>query len=104
MGGLVIDWSNTNVRQACIGAAACVLCLFFLIGCVSVTRSLVLTSAAWLSVFSFFSLISSVISLSVTHKPSASYTFGFARAPVLAVFSTTVCILIFLHFFSKIIF
>lgn len=90
MVAVTIAWSNSNVRQACFGAAVCALCIVFLIGSVSVTRSLVLTSAAWLSVFSFFSLISTVISLSVTHKPSVSYTYGFARAPVLAVFSTTV--------------
>ncbi|CAG9535764.1 unnamed protein product [Cercopithifilaria johnstoni] len=90
MVAFVIAWSNSNVRQACIGAAICSLCILFLIGSVSITRSLILTAAAWLSVFSFFSLISTVISLSVTQKPSANYTYGFARAPVLAVFATTV--------------
>ncbi|VDN02719.1 unnamed protein product [Thelazia callipaeda] len=90
MVSITIEWSNSNVRQSCFGAFVCGMCVIFLIGCVSVTRSLVLTTSAWLSVFSFFSLISTVISLSVTHRPSASYTYGFARAPVLAVFATTV--------------
>uniref|UniRef100_A0A915PLK2 Cation efflux protein transmembrane domain-containing protein n=1 Tax=Setaria digitata TaxID=48799 RepID=A0A915PLK2_9BILA len=87
---ITIAWSNSNVRQACVGAIICSLCILFLVGSVSITRSLVLTAAAWLSVFSFFSLISTVISLSVTHKPSVNYTYGFVRAPVLAVFATTV--------------
>uniref|UniRef100_A0A0R3RIP0 Kinesin-associated protein 3 n=1 Tax=Elaeophora elaphi TaxID=1147741 RepID=A0A0R3RIP0_9BILA len=90
MVAIVIAWSDSNVRQACIGAVICGLCILFLIGSVSITRSLILTAAAWLAVFSFFSLISTVISLSVTHKPSVNYTYGFARAPVLAVFATTV--------------
>ncbi|KHN74984.1 Zinc transporter 6-A [Toxocara canis] len=90
MGGISIEWSNGNVRHACLWAGVCAICTLLLLGIVSVTRSLVLTSAAWLSVFSFFSLVSTIVSLSVTHKPSASYSFGFARAPVLAVFSTTV--------------
>ncbi|KAM3722946.1 Zinc transporter 6-A [Dirofilaria immitis] len=90
MVAVVIAWSNSNVRQACIGAVICGLCILFLIGSVSITRSLILTAAAWLSVFSFFSLVSTVISLSVTQKPSINYTYGFARAPVLAVFATTV--------------
>lgn len=85
-----VAWSDANVRQACLGATVCAICIVFLIGSVSVTRSLILTSAAWLSVFSFFSLISTIISSSVTHKPSGGFTYGFARAPVLAVFSTTV--------------
>lgn len=92
MVSVVVAWSNSNVRQACIGAVICGLCLLFLIGSVSITRSLILTVAAWLSVFSFFSLVSTVISLSVTQKPSVNYTYGFARAPVLAVFATTVSI------------
>uniref|UniRef100_F1L408 Zinc transporter 6-A n=1 Tax=Ascaris suum TaxID=6253 RepID=F1L408_ASCSU len=90
MSGITIAFSDSNIRRACLWATLCAACTFLLIGIVSVTRSLVLTSAAWLSVFSFFSLVSTVVSLSVTHKPSASYSFGFARAPVLAVFSTTV--------------
>ncbi|MCP9258345.1 Zinc transporter 6-A [Dirofilaria immitis] len=72
MVAVVIAWSNSNVRQACIGAVICGLCILFLIGSVSITRSLILTAAAWLS------------------KPSINYTYGFARAPVLAVFATTV--------------
>ncbi|VDK88245.1 unnamed protein product [Litomosoides sigmodontis] len=90
MVGIVIRWSNSNIRQACVGAVICGLCILFLVGSVSITRSLILTAAAWLSVFSFFSLISTVISLSVTQNPSVNYTYGFARAPVLAVFATTV--------------
>ncbi|MFH4976957.1 hypothetical protein AB6A40_003666 [Gnathostoma spinigerum] len=83
-------WMHPDGRRACIASAVSALCTLFLIYCVSVTRSLVLTSAAWQSVFSFFSLISTIISLTVTHKASKNNSFGFIRAPVLAVFSTTV--------------
>lgn len=106
MVGIVIKWSDSNIRQACIGAIICGLCILFLVGSVSITRSLILTAAAWLSVFSFFSLVSTVISLSVTQKPSVNYTYGFARAPVLAVFATTVSVyfpcLLDLNIFSNI--
>jgi len=57
---------------------------------VSETRSLVLTGAAWLTIFSFFAVFSTVLSIGVTGTSTESYTYGFVRVPVLAVFSTTV--------------
>uniref|UniRef100_A0A0N5AKS1 Kinesin-associated protein 3 n=1 Tax=Syphacia muris TaxID=451379 RepID=A0A0N5AKS1_9BILA len=87
-----LDWSNRTVRSASFGAAVCFLCTLFLIFCVSITRSLVLTSATWLSVFSLFLLISTVVSCSVSKKPTPTNTFGYSRTPVMAVFSATVLV------------
>lgn len=78
-------------RAVLIVAAICALTWLALVYCVSVSRSLVLTGAAWLTVFALFSLASSLISLALrTDQPSNSFSFGLARAPVLAVFSSTV--------------
>lgn len=77
-------------RRASTATAACALCAIFLIYVVSVTRSLVLTGAAWLSVFSFFALFSAIVSMAIPQKCSENYTFGLVRAPVVAVFSTAV--------------
>lgn len=90
MVSFTIAWSDKTVKSAFVGAVVCALCTLFLIGCVSITRSLVLTSAAWLSVFSLFLLVSTVASCSISKKPTASNTFGYSRAPVMAVFSATV--------------
>ncbi|KAI1717080.1 cation efflux family domain-containing protein [Ditylenchus destructor] len=83
--------SNPAGRNAALACVLCILTSLFLIYSVSVTRSLVITGQAWISVFSFFALFSAIVSLSTTtHATSKSYTFGMIRAPVLAVFSTTV--------------
>ena len=85
-----IAWSNKTVKSAFFGSIVCTACTICLVCCVSITRSLVLTSAAWLSVFSLFLLVSTVVSCSVSKKPTATNTFGFSRAPVMAVFAATV--------------
>ncbi|KAI1730016.1 cation efflux family domain-containing protein [Ditylenchus destructor] len=83
--------SNPAGRNAALACILCILTSLFLIYSVSVTRSLVITGQAWISVFSFFALFSAIVSLSTTaHATNKSYTFGMIRAPVVAVFSTTV--------------
>uniref|UniRef100_A0A915CZS9 Zinc transporter 6 n=1 Tax=Ditylenchus dipsaci TaxID=166011 RepID=A0A915CZS9_9BILA len=78
-------------RNAALASVLCMLTSLFLVYSVSVTRSLVITGQAWISVFSFFALFSAVISLSTSAQSNnKNYTFGLIRAPVLAVFSTTV--------------
>lgn len=63
--------SHTNGQRAVFAAALCALTSMFLIYSVSVTRSLVITGTAWISVFSFFSLFSAIISFlsaNITNK------------------------------------
>ena len=83
-------WSHSIGRNAVMATFVCLAASIFLIYSVSVTRSLVITGTAWVSVFSFFAIFSAIISLATTNTSSKSYTFGFVRMPVLAVFSTTV--------------
>ncbi|TKR76731.1 hypothetical protein L596_017832 [Steinernema carpocapsae] len=94
-------WSRPQGRRACLAALASGCCALFLFYCVSVTRSLVLTGATWLSLFSSFSLLSSIISMTVSHQASAKYSFGLARAPVLAVFAATMLALLSSFFILK---
>lgn len=48
-------------------------------------------SALWIAVFALCSLLSALYSMTITNKPHEKYSYGLARVPVLAVFSTTVC-------------
>uniref|UniRef100_A0A914I4X2 Cation efflux protein transmembrane domain-containing protein n=1 Tax=Globodera rostochiensis TaxID=31243 RepID=A0A914I4X2_GLORO len=79
-------------QKACLCFAASAFLLAFLIYSVSATRSLVLTGLAWLGVFSLFVIFSTIVAfISAAHRSANKrYTFDMARAPVLAVFSTTV--------------
>uniref|UniRef100_A0A914UZ83 Cation efflux protein transmembrane domain-containing protein n=1 Tax=Plectus sambesii TaxID=2011161 RepID=A0A914UZ83_9BILA len=84
-------WRAPDARPVMAVAATCFACWLFLVYCVSASRSLVLTGAAWLTVFAMFSLASALISIVIrARQPSATYSFGLARAPVLAVFTSTV--------------
>uniref|UniRef100_A0A7E4UTM4 ZT_dimer domain-containing protein n=1 Tax=Panagrellus redivivus TaxID=6233 RepID=A0A7E4UTM4_PANRE len=84
-------WSNPAGKRAIFSTLGCALCILYLIWVVNVTRSLVLTGAAWLTIFSFFATVSSVVNIGVgALSVTDDYTYGFVRAPVVAVFSTTV--------------
>ncbi|VDL81377.1 unnamed protein product [Nippostrongylus brasiliensis] len=61
----------------------------------------VLMSAMWISIFALCSLLSTLYSMTITHKPMEKFSYGLARVPVLAVFSTTVLAQLFSIFLSK---
>ncbi|KHJ77827.1 cation efflux family protein, partial [Oesophagostomum dentatum] len=58
-------------------------------------------SAMWISIFALCSLLSALYSMTITHKPMEKFSYGLARVPVLAVFSTTVLAQLFSIFLSK---
>ncbi|KAM3930569.1 zinc transporter 6 [Leptodactylus fuscus] len=68
-----------------------VVCTGFLLTWCSSTNSMALTAYTYLTIFDLFSLITSLISYWVMiKKPSPTYSFGFERFEVLAVFASTV--------------
>ncbi|XP_007435410.1 zinc transporter 6 isoform X1 [Python bivittatus] len=68
-----------------------VVCTGFLLMWCSSTNSIALTAYTYLTIFDLFSLITCLISYWVMmKKPSPSYSFGFERFEVLAVFASTV--------------
>ncbi|XP_032072183.1 zinc transporter 6 [Thamnophis elegans] len=68
-----------------------ILCTAFLLMWCSSTNSIALTAYTYLTIFDLFSLITCLISYWVMmKKPSSSYSFGFERFEVLAVFASTV--------------
>uniref|UniRef100_A0A158P6F9 Zinc transporter 6 n=1 Tax=Angiostrongylus cantonensis TaxID=6313 RepID=A0A158P6F9_ANGCA len=58
-------------------------------------------SAMWISIFALYSLLSSLYSMTITNKPMEKFSYGLARVPVLAVFSSTVLAQLFSIFLSK---
>uniref|UniRef100_A0AC34QPD7 5-demethoxyubiquinone hydroxylase, mitochondrial n=1 Tax=Panagrolaimus sp. JU765 TaxID=591449 RepID=A0AC34QPD7_9BILA len=83
-------WENNSGRRAILASGVCILCFLYLLYVVAETRSLVLTGVAWLTIFSFFAVFSTVLSIGISGHPSGKYSYGFVRVPVLAVFTTTV--------------
>lgn len=85
-------YTDPDNRKACFCVTICAIITLFLIYAISITRSLVITGLTWISVFSFFAASSAIISFLCKshHTRSKKFTFGYVRAPVLAVFSTTV--------------
>jgi zinc transporter 6 len=83
-------WENPVGKRAILSGFLCICCFLYLFYVVSATRSLVLTGAAWLSIFSFFAVFSTILNLGVHSSPTDKYTYGFVRASVLTVFSTSV--------------
>ncbi|XP_063048291.1 zinc transporter 6 [Engraulis encrasicolus] len=70
-----------------------VLCTACLLMWCNSTNSMALTAYTYLTIFDLFSLITCLISSWVTmKKPSQSYSFGFERLEVLAVFASTVLV------------
>ncbi|XP_069811003.1 zinc transporter 6 isoform X1 [Dendropsophus ebraccatus] len=68
-----------------------VVCTGFLLTWCSSTNSMALTAYTYLTIFDFFSLITCLISYWVMmKKQSPTYSFGFERFEVLAVFASTV--------------
>ncbi|XP_053314529.1 zinc transporter 6 [Spea bombifrons] len=68
-----------------------VICTGFLLTWCHSTNSMALTAYTYLTIFDLFSLITCLISYWVTtKKPSHTYSFGFERFEVLAVFASTV--------------
>ncbi|KAM4771650.1 zinc transporter 6 [Rhinophrynus dorsalis] len=67
------------------------ICTGFLLTWCSSTNSMALTAYTYLTIFDLFSLITCLISYWVMmKKPSPTYSFGFERFEVLAVFASTV--------------
>ncbi|PAV66163.1 hypothetical protein WR25_20966 [Diploscapter pachys] len=101
LGWLFAAANHPQGRSGLFAAAACLCCVAVLAFCVSSSHSIVLMSALWITVFAFCSILSSLISMSLSQKPTQKFSYGLARVPVLAVFSTTVLAQLFSVFLSK---
>ncbi|KAK5966163.1 hypothetical protein GCK32_007807, partial [Trichostrongylus colubriformis] len=102
--GIAWLWESARHKQGERGLAAsgaCLCCVATLAYCVSASHSIVLMSAMWISIFALCSLLSALYSMTITHKPMEKFSYGLARVPVLAVFSTTVLAQLFSIFLSK---
>ncbi|XGW16327.1 hypothetical protein V3C99_001635 [Haemonchus contortus] len=102
--GIAWLWESARHKQGERGlaaAGACLCCVAVLAYCVSASHSIVLMSAMWISIFALCSLLSALYSMTITHKPMDKFSYGLARVPVLAVFSTTVLAQLFSIFLSK---
>ncbi|CAD6196564.1 unnamed protein product [Caenorhabditis auriculariae] len=103
---LSISWLFTSLnhqqgKRGLAAAVACLACVGILAYCVSASHSIVLMSAMWITIFAFCSVLASLYSMSITNKPMDKFSYGLARVPVLAVFSTTVLAQLFSIFLSK---
>ncbi|KJH53168.1 cation diffusion facilitator family transporter [Dictyocaulus viviparus] len=97
-------WASASHVQGQRGIVAvwmCLCCAAVLAYCVSVSHSIVLMSAMWISIFALCSLLSSLYSMTITHKAMERFSYGLSRVPVLTVFSTTVLAQLFSIFLSK---
>ncbi|CAI5445036.1 unnamed protein product [Caenorhabditis angaria] len=93
--------SHPQGSRGLISSAICLGCVGILAYCVSTSHSIVLMSTLWITIFAFCSQFASLYSMSITNKPTQKYSYGLARVPVLAVFSTTVLAQLFSIFLSK---
>ncbi|CAI4231111.1 unnamed protein product [Auanema sp. JU1783] len=88
-------------KQGLLASLLCIACIVVQAYCVSVSHSIVLMLSLWISVFALCSMLSALYSMTITHKPMQKFSYGLARVPVLAVFSTTVLAQLFSIFLSK---
>lgn len=80
------------------------ICLFLtIISCylTSQTDSLSLSGATWLNIFAFFAIVSSITASKTWSKRNSHYTYGYTRAPVMAVFATSLLAQLFSVFLIK---
>ncbi|CAL2037615.1 unnamed protein product [Caenorhabditis brenneri] len=88
-------------KRGLISTLICLICVGILAFCVSTSHSIVLMSAMWITIFAFCSQFASLYSMSITDRPTHKFSYGLARVPVLAVFSTTTLAQLFSIFLSK---
>ncbi|GMR42243.1 hypothetical protein PMAYCL1PPCAC_12438, partial [Pristionchus mayeri] len=101
MGWLSGSLSHPQGYRALVASSLALLATMSVLGCYWLTHSLVIMSSAWLSLLAFCSLASSLYSMSITYRPTPKFSYGLARVPVLAVFSTTVLAQLFSVFLTK---
>ncbi|GMT19262.1 hypothetical protein PFISCL1PPCAC_10559, partial [Pristionchus fissidentatus] len=101
MGWLSTALSHDQGYRALLSSILAFASTLTVLGCYWLTHSLVIMSSAWLSLLAFFSLASSLYSMSISYRPTAKFSYGLARVPVLAVFSTTVLAQLFSVFLTK---
>ncbi|CAI2348673.1 unnamed protein product [Caenorhabditis sp. 36 PRJEB53466] len=93
--------NHSQGKRGFISTLICFICVGILSYCVSTSHSIVLMAALWLTIFAFCSQFAALYSMSITNKPTHKFSYGLARVPVLAVFSTTVLAQLFSIFLSK---
>uniref|UniRef100_A0AC35TLU5 ZT_dimer domain-containing protein n=1 Tax=Rhabditophanes sp. KR3021 TaxID=114890 RepID=A0AC35TLU5_9BILA len=89
---------STKVKS---GFFACLALTCILSYITSKADSLVLSGSTWLSVFATSAVGSSITTSPSFIKRSSNYSFGFSRAPVMAVFTTTLLAQLFSVFLIK---
>lgn len=84
-------WLSAAGRSVMVIGGGVTALLLLLLYAVSVSKSLVLAACAWLLLFCLTTLAAALLSLSVGKTgPNPAYTYGLARAPVIAVFASSV--------------
>ncbi|KAF8357000.1 toc-1, partial [Pristionchus pacificus] len=101
MGWLSSSLSHPQGYRALVVSTIAAICTITAVGCYCLTHSLLIMSCSWLSLLAFCSLVSSLYSMSITYRPTPKFSYGLARVPVLAVFSTTVLAQLFSVFLTK---
>ena len=59
---------DLRARPVLLSAIGCVLCWLFIVACISAGPSLLLTSCAWLSMFSIFTLLAALTAIVVKKR------------------------------------
>ncbi|CAJ0942159.1 unnamed protein product, partial [Mesorhabditis belari] len=103
---MLLNWvaavlQHSQGLRGLISAGVCSACVITSFICTSSAHSLVLMSSSWIAVFALCSILSSLYSMTITHKALNKFSYGLARVPVLAVFSTTVLAQLFSIFLMK---
>uniref|UniRef100_A0A0N4Z9E4 ZT_dimer domain-containing protein n=1 Tax=Parastrongyloides trichosuri TaxID=131310 RepID=A0A0N4Z9E4_PARTI len=93
-------FSETDVRVK-TGGVICLVLTFILSYLTNEADSLVLSGSTWLSIFAFFAIVSSVTTNKTWSKRNSHYTYGYTRAPVMAVFATSLLAQLFSVFLIK---
>lgn len=83
------------------GGGLCLLLTIISCYLTSQTDSLSLSGSTWLSIFAFFAIFSSITTNKTWSKRNSHYTYGYTRAPVMAVFATSLLAQLFSVFLIK---
>ncbi|CEF64821.1 Zinc transporter 6 [Strongyloides ratti] len=89
---------NSRIKT---GGGICLLLTIISCYLTSQADSLILSGASWLNIFAFFAIFSSITTSKTWSKRNSHYTYGYTRAPVMAVFATSLLAQLFSVFLIK---
>ncbi len=84
-------WLDSQSRPLVLMVCVCLLSVLVQMYCISASRSLVLIGSTWLTLFCVLSLVAGLVWLAIGRSPpSAQFSYGLSRSPVLTIFASTV--------------